>query len=190
MISKNEVKYIQSLSDKKNRDREGVFVAEGPKLVQELLSNGLTSKIIYTTEEIGLPANAEIKQVDEISLQRLSHWETANKMVAVFKKPILPPLSFQTSLVLALDGFQDPGNLGTIIRTADWFGITTIIATPDTADCFNNKVVQSTMGSIARVQMHYADAAGCFNQLVCPCLVPCCMAATCTHSQKSGSAFW
>ena len=157
MISKNEVKYIQSLSDKKNRDREGVFVAEGPKLVSELLASGLISKIIFTTKSVALysQSKTEVKEITMQDLQRISQWETPNEVVGIFYKKKAAPLQFKNRLTLALDGIQDPGNLGTIIRTADWFGITQIIASPDTADCYNSKVIQSTMGSIARVTIHY-----------------------------------
>ena len=159
MISKNEVKYIQSLTDKKNRDAEAVFVAEGPKLVNELLANGMMAKFIYTTTETAAFNNAEteIKKISDNDLQRISRFETANEVLAVFYQKKLPQLQLKNKITLALDGIQDPGNMGTIIRTADWFGITQIIASPDSADCYNSKVVQSTMGSLARVTIFYTN---------------------------------
>ncbi len=170
MISKNEVKYIQSLSDKKNRDRDDVFVAEGPKLVNELLANGMTAKMIYTTED--LPDykvnDFNIKKISAAELQRISRFETANKISGIFYRKKLPVLQLQNTITLALDGIQDPGNLGTIIRTADWFGITQIIASTDTADCYNAKVVQSTMGSIARVHVYYTNLLSLFTDAIVP----------------------
>ncbi len=159
MLSKKEVKYIQSLSDKKNRDAEGVFIAEGPKLVNELLAAGMKAKIVYSTEKEAKPNidADEIKCIDEAELQRISHFEKASQTLAVFYKKILPPYQLQNRLSLVLDGIQDPGNLGTIMRTADWFGIAQIFASPDTADGYNPKVVQSTMGSIVRVNMYYLN---------------------------------
>ncbi|MDQ2752845.1 MAG: RNA methyltransferase [Bacteroidota bacterium] len=159
MLSKKEVKYIQSLSDKKNRDEEGVFIAEGPKLLDELLAAGLKAKTIYSTEnraKTNIVAD-EIKKIDATELQRISHFEKATQTLGIFYKKALPPYQLQHQVSLVLDGIQDPGNLGTIIRTADWFGIAQIFASPDTADCYNNKVVQGTMGSIARVSVYYLD---------------------------------
>ena len=159
MLTKNEVKYIISLSDKKNRDREGVFVAEGPRLVDDLLAGRLLPKTIYTTEDILTKSNSsgEIKHISQQELQRISRLETANQVVAVFYKKDLPSYQLQNHLSLALDGIQDPGNLGTLIRTADWFGISQIFASKDTADCYASKVVQSTMGSLARVNIYYTE---------------------------------
>ena len=159
MLSKNEVKYIISLSDKKNRDHEGVFIAEGPKLINELKTNGWQAKTIYTTEskeEIN-HAGIEVKHISREDLQRISRFESANQTLGIFYKKELPPYNIHNTISLALDGIQDPGNLGTMIRTADWFGITQIFASFDTADCYNSKVVQSTMGSIARVNVYYTN---------------------------------
>ena len=161
MISKSEVKYIQSLSDKKNRDAAGVFIAETPKLIGELLQSNIHIKKIYATGDWQPQSdtNIPIEVVDEIMLQRISQLETPNKVVAIVEKKQLSPLQLKNHFTLVLDGIQDPGNLGTIVRIADWFGITQIIATKDTADCYNPKVVQSSMGSIARVNMLYDDVA-------------------------------
>ncbi len=162
MISKNEVKYIISLSDKKNRDREGLFVAEGPKLVNELMANGIEPKAIYATQSGGIAFNTKpeiIRTVSPDELQRISGFETPNETLGIFYQRKLPRYELTHRLSLALDGIQDPGNLGTILRTADWFGITQIFASADTADCYNPKVVQSTMGSIARVAVYYTQLA-------------------------------
>lgn len=159
MISKNEVKYIQSLSHKKNRDAEGVFIAETPKLVDELLKSGISIKKMYATKDwqpiSGYDTAVDV--VDEVTLSRISQLETPNKIVAIAEKKKLPPLAFSDCLTLVLDGIQDPGNMGTIIRIADWFGITQIIGSRDTVDCYNPKVVQSSMGSITRVNVWYDE---------------------------------
>ena len=158
MISKNDVKYIQTLFHKKNRDAEGLFVAEGPKLVNDLLTAGLTLKQVYA-----LPAWAEqhpglaaVTTVTQAELERLSFLQTPNQVLAVVGKPTLSPTPIlQGQVGLVLDGIQDPGNLGTILRIADWFGISVVVASEDTADLHNPKVVQATMGSIARVSVWY-----------------------------------
>ena len=159
MISKNEVKYIQSLSHKKNRDAEGVFIAETPKLVHELLQSHVRLKKVYATEDWQPAGNipVPVEVVNEAMLQRISQLETPNKVIAVAEKKRLPELQFQNHFTLMLDGIQDPGNMGTIVRIADWFGITQIVASKDTADCYNPKAVQSSMGSIARVHVWYEE---------------------------------
>lgn len=161
MISKNEVKYIQSLSHKKNRDADGVFIAETPKLVNELLQSSVSVKKIYATPawQPQCSTNAAITEVNESMLQRISQLETPNKVLAIAAKKKLSQIQFNNQFTLMLDGIQDPGNLGTIVRIADWFGITQIVAAPDTADCYNPKAVQSSMGSIARVNVWYEELA-------------------------------
>ncbi|MGP1377495.1 MAG: TrmH family RNA methyltransferase [Prevotella veroralis] len=143
MISKNKIKLIRSLETKKGREKVGLFVAEGPKVVKDLLQAGFIAKEVFE----------DIEDIKEISF--LQHPQS---MLSVFHLPTngFKELSMN-QLVLALDGVQDPGNLGTIIRVADWFGIKDIYCSHDTADCWNPKVVQATMGSIARVQLHYVD---------------------------------
>ena len=162
MFVKSTVKYIQSLSHKKQRDTDRVFVAEGPKLVEELLSgNSVVPKEIFATSEWAATHSKYkdlISVIDDISLARISSLSTPNQVLAIFHQPVFQS-AFQpgNETVLLLDSIQDPGNLGTIIRTADWFGINHIFCSPETADQFNPKVVQSTMGSISRVQVHYTN---------------------------------
>lgn len=163
MISKNELKYIQSLCQKKQRAAEGVFIAEGPKLAEELLASNYKIVRGYATPS-WLAENKSAKgfaEVTEIELEKMTGMQTANQVILIVEQKIqksLPDLSKKLSLVL--DGIQDPGNLGTIIRIADWFGITQIIASEDTVDLFNPKVVQSTMGSFIRVPVYYTDIVG------------------------------
>jgi len=147
VISKNKIKLIRSLNTKKGRENTGLFVAEGPKLVHDLLNEGFIPDEIFDN-------------IDDI--KKVSFLQHPQSMLGVFKirkgnnKPTIDLLS-NSKLVLALDGVQDPGNLGTIIRIADWFGIEDILCSHDTVDCWNPKVVQATMGSIARIKLHYTD---------------------------------
>lgn len=159
MISKNEAKYIQSLYRKKNRDANEMFIAEGPKLVDELLQSDFSIKKIYATDEwcAHNKTNVPVTSVTTEELQRISHLETPNKVLAVVEKKKVKPPSLTNKITIALDGLQDPGNLGTIIRIADWFGVEDIIASNDTSDVYNPKVVQSTMGSLIRVNVFYTD---------------------------------
>jgi TrmH family RNA methyltransferase len=163
MISKSQGKYIQSLGQKKHRDEFGVFIAEGPKLVKELLqqTNVIAEQVFaieeWVNENKKLLAQADVVAITEKELERISRLRTPNQVVAIIKKfPVEKPI-VKGKISLVLDTIQDPGNLGTIIRTADWFGIEQIICSEDCADIYNPKVVQATMGSIARVKVFYTD---------------------------------
>ena len=163
MLSKSEVKYIQSLYHKKQRLQEGLFIAEGPKLVSELLASNYTIKKIYAVAE-WIQHNPLIQQeiimVAEAELQRISNLQTANQVVAIVQQKIQSQAPiFKGKISLVLDGIQDPGNLGTIIRIADWFGISQIICSHNTVELYNPKVVQSTMGSFIRINLFYTDLA-------------------------------
>lgn len=164
MLTKSKLKYIQSLSQKKQRDDANAFIAEGPKLVKELLESAPQAiQEIFALKE-WVEENQKfltknlVAEISEKELERISLLSTPNKVVAIVKK-------FDTGktiiaidrIILALDTIQDPGNFGTIIRTADWFGVEQIVCSPDCADMYNPKVVQATMGSIARVKVFYAD---------------------------------
>lgn len=159
MISKNELKYIQSLYHKKVREETGLFVAEGVKLVNELLQNNFAVKKIYAVKEWKAPdASCLVNIIEPFELEKISKLATPNQVLALVEQKILSQEPVQkNNLTIVLDGIQDPGNLGTIIRIADWFGITQIIASEDTADLYNSKVVQSTMGSIIRVNVWYKN---------------------------------
>ncbi|HVV07495.1 MAG TPA: RNA methyltransferase [Puia sp.] len=157
MLAKSQVKYIQSLGQKKFRDQEGAFVVEGPKMVKELLAASnlelMTLVGVASFREAGIP----FIEVRESELQRVSFLSTPNQVLAVFRKPVFAEPRFEDGVSLVLDGIQDPGNLGTIVRIADWFGIRRLVCTPDSADVFNPKTIQSTMGSIGRVQVIYEE---------------------------------
>ena len=156
------IKFIQSLSQKKIRDEHRLFIVEGEKLVEELLhTNFIIQKIVYT-KKVSFATPPQIsEQVSEAVMERLSAFKTPPTILAVVENPHeqrLPKLS-NDELYLALDNIQDPGNLGTIMRIADWFGIRHIFCSLDTVDCFNSKVVQATMGAIFRTRVHYIDLA-------------------------------
>ena len=159
MISKNQIKYVHQLEQKKFRKREGLFVAEGTKVVGDLLKRYQAHSIYAIPEWIA--AHQDISGVVEVTpdeLQRISFQQHPQQVLALFPLPSLSSLfTFHSSLAIALDGVQDPGNLGTIIRIADWFGISTIICSDDTVDAWNPKVVQATMGSLARVNIIYTN---------------------------------
>lgn len=143
-LSKAQVKWVRSLQQKKNRDAEGVFVAEGEKCVNDL-------RDAFELVLLASPENASRMEIEQMSSLR-----NPQGTIAVFRKREETDIDTQ-QLLVALDGVQDPGNLGTIIRTCDWFGIHDILCSKDTADCYNPKVVQATMGALARVRVHYVD---------------------------------
>lgn len=154
-ISANEIKRVRSLSDKKFRDRYGLFCVEGEKIVDEALRSGFDVETVYRKDEIG-----------EEQMGRISSLSSPSPVLAVVRKPqdinlssdaALSDALGQSGMYLALDTIRDPGNLGTILRVADWFGIDAVFAAPDTVDVFNPKVVQATMGAIFRVKFHYAE---------------------------------
>ena len=164
MLVKSKVKYIQTLGQKKFREQEGLFIAEGPKLVKELLEADAASvNEIYGVKD-WMDDNQKLLnktvaiEITEIELEKISQLTTPNKVVAIVQQYELgETITTKDQITLALDNIQDPGNLGTIIRIADWFGIKQIVCSPDSADMYNPKVVQSTMGSIARVKVYYTD---------------------------------
>jgi TrmH family RNA methyltransferase len=164
MLSKNQIKWVHSLELKKNRNKEGLFVAEGPKVVGDLLRAGYVARSIFSTTE---RPNAQLITDDE--LRKLSFLQHPQEVLAVFEIPLTSnPSPLTSNLSLALDGVQDPGNLGTIIRIADWFGIQTIFCSEGTADCYNPKVVQATMGSLAHVHILYIDLEVFLKSVDCP----------------------
>ena len=167
MLSKNQLKLVRSLELKKNRKKEGLFVAEGPKVVGDLLRAGYRARTIFCTEQ------AELHKTDgslcvlctDDELRKLSFLQHPQEVLAVFEIPQPSTISHQPSgLSLALDSVKDPGNLGTIIRIADWFGIDTIYCSEDTADVYNPKVVQATMGSLAHIHIVYCDLVELLQQ--------------------------
>lgn len=164
MISKSKIKYIHSLENKKNRDKERAFVAEGPKVVEDIMALRKPKLIAATAQWLQhniktIPCDCETIEVSDEELAKVSFMQHPQQVLAIFDKESneLCRELFADRLTLVLDGVQDPGNLGTIIRIADWFGITAVVCSRDTADIYNPKVVQSTMGSIARIKTFYTD---------------------------------
>lgn len=156
MLSKNQIKLISSLKQKKYRQQHGLFVVEGIKTVNELLHSNLQLHQLYTTTLQFDVLDDLVTQITEAELKKISFLKAPNMVLAVFKFPEPKPVDF-SRLVVALDDVRDPGNLGTIIRLCDWFGVNDLICSNETVDCYNPKVIQATMGSITRVNVSYVD---------------------------------
>lgn len=164
MLLKSEIKYIQSFANKRERDQHGLFIAEGTKLVLDILNqttvrvHKLYSLGEWITQHKKNTAHVEVIQITNAELARISCMVTPQQVVALVEKPALSePHVNEMGITLVLDGIQDPGNMGTIVRIADWYGIKNIICSRSTVDVFNPKVVQATMGSITRVNVYYVD---------------------------------
>ncbi|HUQ66760.1 MAG TPA: RNA methyltransferase [Flavitalea sp.] len=175
MIVKSKIKYINSLGDKKLRDTERVFVAEGPKIINELLDEpSLQPQEIFALKgwiDQHRDSSWPVTEIDNVMLERLSFLSTPNQVIGIFKMPDNGQLQLKNKISIVADGIQDPGNLGTIIRCADWFGVKQVICSRDSADIYNPKTVQSTMGSIARVKVFYEDLPYLLNNIEMPVYV-------------------
>lgn len=157
MLSKNQIKFITSLQQKKYRIANQLFFAEGIKVIQELIESNFELVDLFTTlDDFNEVLSSKKTIITEDELKKISALSTANTCLAVFKIPLEKKI-MESGLILALDSIRDPGNLGTIMRLCDWFGVSQLICTKDTVDSYNPKVVQATMGSIARVNVHYVD---------------------------------
>ncbi len=177
MLTKSEIKLVKSLKDKKSRQEFQLFVAEGKKLSSDLITAGLEidqlfckETVLQTTPFSNLPENC-IRIVSNKEMEQLSALQSARDVVALVKIPQFDlPDQLTQKLSIALDTIQDPGNLGTIIRLADWYGIEHLFCSEQTADCYNSKVIQASMGSIARVKVHYVNLENCFKKYGLPVL--------------------
>jgi TrmH family RNA methyltransferase len=159
MVSKNQIKLITGLVQKKNRIEHQLFIAEGIKVIQELFQSDFELVHLYTVANLNIQVPTDkITQITDNELKRISFLTTPNECLALFKIPISSKINDQ-ELIVALDDIRDPGNLGTIIRLCDWFGVKQLICSETTVDVFNPKVVQATMGSLARVTVVYANLA-------------------------------
>ncbi len=165
MFSKSQIKLITSLAQKKYREKHRLFLAEGKKTIQELLDSSLSLHSLYTTEDLFEADTENTFFINDAELAKISRLTTPQTALAVFRYPEVSKMGF-SGLILALDGVRDPGNLGTIIRLCDWFGIEQLVCSKDTVDCFNPKVVQATMGSIARVSVVYDDLNGYLEEAI------------------------
>ncbi len=164
-MTKAEIQLIKSLSDKRSRSEMGLFLAEGEKLIGELRESDFNVRKIYSLE--GIFDGGDVEWISPREMERISQLKSANNSVALVDLPNykLDIDAIKSELILVLDGVQNPGNLGTIIRLADWFGIKNIICSPTSADCFNPKVVQATMGAIVRVKVHYMPLTELLEEL-------------------------
>ena len=156
MFSKSQIKLIKSLSQKKFRNKHHLFLIEGKKGIFELLDSSLELHSLYTVEDIFNASEEKINLISEADLKKISNLHTPQTALAIFHMPEVTQPEVK-GLQVVLDEVQDPGNLGTIIRLCDWFGIEDLICSLGTVDCYNPKVVQATMGSISRVKIHYLD---------------------------------
>lgn len=153
MLSKNQRKQILQLSQKKQRLANGLFVAEGEKVVRELLNSSWVYESLYTTDST-FHSSAELIRMEE--MKQLTHFKTPSPVLGVFKIPLKKEI-LNEPISIVLDGISDPGNLGTLIRLCDWFGLSELICSQTTVDCFNPKAIQASMGSIVRVHCQYVS---------------------------------
>ena len=156
-ISKNQLKLITSLSQKKYRQKHNLFIAEGVKVLNELLNSTFEIETLFCTDDFETTiSKKKVVRISETELKKVSTLKSPNKALGIFKIPKEKAVQ-NFGLTIALDAINDPGNLGTIIRLCDWFGVTQLVCSKDTVDCYNQKVVQASMGSLTRVSIHYTD---------------------------------
>jgi len=168
MLSKNQIKFITSLRQKKHRENHKMFFAEGVKVVPELIASSLVLVHVYTTEALDFGVSADkVSLISEEELKKISVLTTPNVCLAVFEMPATMSLATE-GLIVALDDVRDPGNLGTIIRLCDWFGVSTLLCSYNSVDVYNPKVIQATMGSVTRVQIEYVDLPAYLNATALP----------------------
>ena len=170
-LSKNHIKLITSLQQKKYRLKHKLFVAEGIKVVKELLNSSLVCEKLFVTEDLGFSfSEGKTVFISEVELKKVSSLKSPNKVLGLFKIP--EENSITTSgLIVALDAINDPGNLGTIIRLCDWFGVEQLICSKDTVDCYNQKVVQASMGSLTRLKISYVDLKKYLSEVKIPTFI-------------------
>ena len=168
MLSKNQVKLIQKLHHKKYRNELNLFIVEGKKSINEFLQAGYTPQLLIATEAFttSVPQHL-ITPVSKDELRKVSTLQNPDEGLAVFEQPKHKGI-LQEGVIVALDNVQDPGNLGTIIRLCDWFGVETLLCNTQTVDCYNSKVVQASMGSLTRVAVHYLDLAAFLTTTTLP----------------------
>ncbi len=164
MLTKADIQHLRSLREKKHREALGLFVVEGDKVIAELLSANFPFLEIYTTHRAALPSpsatfSPRIIEITAAEMARISHFPTPSSLFAVGRlhRHPLDPAALDHGLTLALDGLQDPGNVGTLLRLADWFAFDRVLLSPDSADLFHQKVINASMGSFARVRVHTVD---------------------------------
>lgn len=170
-ISKNQYKLIASLSQKKYRIKHQLFIAEGVKIVNELLHSSFTLDTLFATDAYTQATiTTKIVRISQDELQKISNLKTPNKVLGLFKIPEEESLT-KNGFILALDALNDPGNFGTIVRLADWFGVSQIVCSTDTVDCYNPKVIQASMGSLSRVSIKYLDLHKYLEDSILPAFI-------------------
>jgi TrmH family RNA methyltransferase len=169
MLTKADIQRLRALREKKHREAEGLFIVEGEKVVAELLAAGFPFAEIYATAAW---SGARTHEVTDGELARISHFPTPSSVLAVgrIERAPLPAGALDHGLTLALDGVQDPGNVGTLLRVADWFALDRVVLSPDCADLFSQKVINASMGSFARVRVHTAELATALTGVRAPIL--------------------
>ncbi|WP_428329137.1 TrmH family RNA methyltransferase [Mucilaginibacter sp.] len=176
MLSKSQISLLRSLQNKKERKEQGLFLVEGYKSVVEFINSTYQIEAVYHTDSfdpkmLKLSQKINLYNISVTDIEKISSLKTPQEVIALVKIPLYPALNnakLKQKFSLVLDGIQDPGNMGTIIRTADWFGITDIICSEDTVDAYNPKVVQASMGSLSRINMHYANIITLLPQIGLP----------------------
>lgn len=170
-LSKNHIKLITSLQQKKYRQKHKLFVAEGVKVVSELLNSSFEVEQLFITNDFVISSKIENAViVSETELKKISQLKTPNKVLGLFKIPETLPAK-NTGIIVALDAINDPGNLGTIIRLCDWFGVQKLVCSSATVDCYNQKVVQASMGSLTRVEIVYTDLVNFLKETNLPSFI-------------------
>ena len=170
-ISKSQLKIITSLSQKKYRQKHNLFIAEGLKVVNELINSSFTIDTLFCTDDyITDVSKDKIVTISEAELKKISNLKTPNKVLGLFTIPDEKPIQ-KNGLIIALDAINDPGNLGTIIRLCDWFGVAQLVSSKDTVDCYNQKVVQASMGSLTRVSIRYIDLKSYLEETKIPAFI-------------------
>jgi TrmH family RNA methyltransferase len=171
-LTKADVTRLRSLQEKKHRETAGLFVVEGEKVIGELLAAGFPFTEIYATEDWGGWVKSPVTRVTAAEMARISHYPTPAAVLALGRidRPPLPPGTLALGLTLALDGIQDPGNVGTLLRIADWFGLARVLLGPDCADLYSQKVINASMGSFARVPVHTVPLAEALSGCPAPVL--------------------
>lgn len=170
-LSKNHIKLITSLQQKKYRQKHELFVAEGVKVVNELINSTFEVEQLFMTDDFIISVETEnVVIISETELKKISQLKTPNRVLGLFKIPEII-LSKNSGLIVALDEVNDPGNLGTIIRLCDWFGVQKLVCSTTTVDCFNQKVVQASMGSLTRLEIVYTDLVDFLNETKLPSFI-------------------
>jgi len=166
-LSKNQLKLITSLQQKKYRTKNNLFIVEGTKVVNEFLNSNFELEQLFCVDDFGYKNIEKLAQISEVELRKISNLKTPNNVLALFKIPSEEKVK-KEGLILVLDEINDPGNLGTIIRLCDWFGVDQLICSKNTVDCYNSKVVQASMGSLTRTSIVYTNLGVYLEQVKLP----------------------